>query len=231
MKKIIPFKKRLSFNTNVSEITSIALENTLQYRENKIDGDLIVNGNYKITDTSIKVDGFEFKIPIEIEIDNKYITDNIIIDIDDFYYEIINNNILEVNVDVMIDNIIEKPIIDQVQEETLLLDDLREELEKMETENKIEQLIIKEETNRCIEEETVVKENIVNKENKVNNDNIFDYFNNDKEDYSTYHVYIVREGDTIESIMNNYAITRELLNEYNDLSELKLGDKLIIPQI
>ena len=231
MKKIIPFKKRLSFNTNVSEITSIALENTLQYRENKIDGDLIVNGNYKITDTSIKVDGFEFKIPIEIEIDNKYITDNIIIDIDDFYYEIINNNILEVNVDVMKDNIIEKPIIDQVQEETLLLDDLREELEKMETENKIEQLIIKEETNRCIEEETVVKENIVNKENKVNNDNIFDYFNNDKEDYSTYHVYIVREGDTIESIMNNYAITRELLNEYNDLSELKLGDKLIIPQI
>lgn len=231
MKKIIPFKKRLSFNTNVSEITSIALENTLQYRENKIDGDLIVNGNYKITDTSIKVDGFEFKIPIEIEIDNKYITDNIIIDIDDFYYEIINNNILEVNVDVMIDNIIEKPIIDQVQEETLLLDDLREELEKMETENKIEQQIIKEETNRCIEEETVVKENIVNKENKVNNDNIFDYFNNDKEDYSTYHVYIVREGDTIESIMNNYAITRELLNEYNDLSELKLGDKLIIPQI
>jgi len=44
-------------------------------------------------------------------------------------------------------------------------------------------------------------------------------------------VYIVREGDTIDSIMSKYKITRDLLNEYNDLNELKLGDKLIIPEI
>ena len=75
MKKIIPFKKNLTFNTNVSEITSISLENTLNYKNYNVLGDLIISGTYKITDTSIKVDNFEFKIPIEIEIDKKYITD------------------------------------------------------------------------------------------------------------------------------------------------------------
>lgn len=223
MKKIIPFKKKLSFNTNVSEITSISLENTLRYKDNNVEGELIINGDYKITDTSVKVDNFEFKIPIEIEIDDKYITDNIIIDIDDFYYEIINNNILEVNVDVMIDNIFEKPVIEQVKEEINLMEDLKEELNRMETEN-IRQNVIESEKNRCIEEE-------IEKEKNNTIENIFDNFDNEKEIYSTYHVYIVREGDTIESIMNKYTITKEILCKYNDLTELKLGDKLIIPEI
>jgi hypothetical protein len=108
MKKIIPFKKQLTFKTNVSEVTSIALENTLKEKNNTIQGDLIISGTYKITETSTKVDDFEFIIPMNIEIDNKYITDDIIIDINDFYYETINNNLLEVNIEIMIDNIIEK---------------------------------------------------------------------------------------------------------------------------
>ena len=48
---------------------------------------------------------------------------------------------------------------------------------------------------------------------------------------TTYQVYIIRENDTIETVLNKYNITRETLNLYNDLTELKLGDKLIIPQV
>lgn len=204
MKKIIPFKKNLNFKTNVSEITSISLENTLQKNKNNVEGDLIITGNYKITDTSTNVDNFEFKIPVNIEIDKKYIIDNMVIDIDDFYYEIINNNTLEVSIDVMLDNIVEKQMIKQV-EEFELIKDLKEEINK---ENK----------ERCIEEES-----------PKDMSEIFETINNEKEDYSTYHVYIVREGDTLENIISKYNTTKEKLEPYNDLNEIKLGDKIIIP--
>lgn len=204
MKKIIPFKKNLNFKTNVSEITSISLENTLQKNKNNVEGDLIITGNYKITDTSTNVDNFEFKIPVNIEIDKKYIIDNMVIDIDDFYYEIINNNTLEVSIDVMLDNIVEKQMIKQV-EEFELIKDLKEEINK-------------ENEERCIEEESPKEMS-----------EIFETINNEKEDYSTYHVYIVREGDTLENIISKYNTTKEKLEPYNDLNEIKLGDKIIIP--
>ena len=108
MKKIIPFKKQFTFKTNVSEITSISLENTLQNKNTEIEGELVINGTYKITETSIQVDPFEFRIPINIEIDKKYDTENMKVDINDFYYEIINSSILEVNIEILIDNLIEK---------------------------------------------------------------------------------------------------------------------------
>src|SRR5574344_21960 len=47
--------------------------------------------------------------------------------------------------------------------------------------------------------------------------------------YKTYKVYIVKEEDTIESITTKYSVTKEELSNYNELLELKIGDKLIIP--
>lgn len=215
MEKIIPFKKQLTFKTNVSEITSIALENTLKEKDNTIQGELIINGTYKITETSAKVDEFEFVIPMNIEIDSKYITNDVIIDINDFYYEIINNNILEVNIEIMIDNIIEKPII--------------EELDKTEkTTEPVENITIQKEE-RCIEEENEEPEE-QEKEKQEKNMDIFNNFSEEIDEYTTYHVYIVREGDTLETIMTKYEITKDELSEYNDITELKLGDKIIIPQ-
>lgn len=217
MKKIIPFKKQLTFKTNVSEVTSIALENTLKEKNNAIQGDLIISGTYKITETSTKVDDFEFIIPMNIEIDNKYITDDIIIDINDFYYETINNNLLEVNIEIMIDNIIEK----------------EKQKEKTETiPEPLENITIQKEE-RCIEEEKEEKQEEVPKEKnekQEKNNDIFNNFSEETDEYTTYHVYIVREGDTLETIMAKYETTKDELNQYNDLTEIKLGDKIIIPQ-
>ena len=47
--------------------------------------------------------------------------------------------------------------------------------------------------------------------------------------YLTYKIYIVKENDTIESIISKYSVSKELLDSYNDLSDIKLGDKIIIP--
>ena len=47
--------------------------------------------------------------------------------------------------------------------------------------------------------------------------------------YLTYKIYIVKENDTIESIISKYSVSKELLDSYNYLSDIKLGDKIIIP--
>ena len=52
-----------------------------------------------------------------------------------------------------------------------------------------------------------------------------------EEEYATYKICIVREGDSIDSIMMRYNITKEQMELYNDLKEVKIGDKLIIPSV
>lgn len=47
--------------------------------------------------------------------------------------------------------------------------------------------------------------------------------------FVTYKVYIVKENDTIEQIMEKYNISYDLLSKYNVINELNIGDKLIIP--
>lgn len=104
MKQIIPFKKELLFQTKVSEITSISLEHTLSLRNDTlISGEFHINGDYKMTEGSINREKFSFQLPFEIEMDSRYDTTSMIIDIDNFYYEIINNESLQVNIDVYIE--------------------------------------------------------------------------------------------------------------------------------
>ena len=54
-------------------------------------------------------------------------------------------------------------------------------------------------------------------------------FDMTKETYQSYRVLIIREGDTIESVMKKYQVTKEELEAYNDLNEWNIMDKIIIP--
>lgn len=224
MKNIIPFKKDVVFKTNLSEITSISLENTLSLKNDTISGDFIVSGEYKVTDNSNTVEPFEIKLPFEIVLDDRFETDKATIDIDDFYYEIINDNTLSVSIDVLVDHLQEKPLInmDDLVEVKQIREDLNIDDEKGEETMDIEE--IKEE--RCIEEEdTESDKEIV--EDKINT--IFNKGSFENDVYVTYNVFIVREGDTLDSILEKYNISEDELKKYNDLSNLQLGDKLIIP--
>jgi len=224
MKNIIPFKKDVIFKTNISEVTSISLENTLSIKDDIIKGEFLINGEYKVSEKSNTIDPFNLSLPFEIVIDEKYDTTKAIADIDDFYYEIVNDNVLRIAIDVLIDKLEEKLILDDFD----LIDETpkREVIEIVE-EEKIndfeEKLETKEETKeeRCIESET--------KEEMEEINSLFNQFSKDSEVYVTYNVYIVRDGDTLESILDKYSVDIEELKKYNDLSELKLGDKLIIP--
>ena len=70
----------------------------------------------------------------------------------------------------------------------------------------------------------------INKDDKVENTSIFN-INEDSETYGTLLVYIVRENETINSIITKYNTTIEELEKYNDLKDLSIGTKLIIPLV
>ncbi len=220
MKNIIPFKKDVIFKTSLSEITSISLENTLNLKDDTISGEFIISGDYKVTDKSTSVEPFNLNIPFEIVLDDRFETSKATIDIDDFYYEIVNNNVLSVSIDVLVDHLQEKPLIEM--EDLVDVTPVRTvlDLEEEEMENSVEE--------RCVEEEdTLPKRNVENIEEKINS--IFSNGTFNDEVYVTYNVFIIRDGDTLDSIMEKYNVTQDELEKYNDLSNLKLGDKLIIP--
>ena len=58
---------------------------------------------------------------------------------------------------------------------------------------------------------------------------LFSSFKDSDESFATYSVYIVRQNDTVELIMDKYQVTREELENYNDLSNLSIGSKIIVP--
>ena len=80
-----------------------------------------------------------------------------------------------------------------------------------------------------------ITNNIEIKDNKVDNSKneemILNNALNASNTYVTYHIHVVGENDTIDSIINNYKISKEILSEYNDLSSLNIGDKILIPEL
>lgn len=231
MKKIIPFTKDIKFNTKIYEITSISLENTLSLKSNNIiDGEFIISGDYKINDSSINTEPFIYGLPFDINLDAKYDTNKLIIDIDDFKYEIINEEILKVNIDVLLDNIeiIEEKIEEKIKPDIII------EARKDKSEEVLEEYIdIKEDNNmKDLFKEDEKEAIMVNKEvidNQVTS--IFDNFDSKDEKFVSYYVHIVRENDNINSICAKYKVTEDDLKEYNNCDEITLGNKLIIPYI
>lgn len=208
MKKIVPFKKDIIFKTNLKEITSISLENTLKVDNDLVCGNFILSGEYKITESSLNTELFSYDLPFEVAFDSRYDLKNALIDIDDFYYEIVNDSVLNVHIDVMIDKIEENIEEDIIMDNEEIIEDINDNIEE-----------------RCVEEEV---ENAKIEKLEDNKISLFDNINID-DTYNTYKVYIVRENDTLENIIEKYNVDKDTLETYNNLSEIKLGDKIIIP--
>ncbi len=252
MKKIVPFKKELFFNNNIAEITSISLEHTLHHEEEYlITGDFIISGEYRVTDISINTESFDFKIPFDINVDEKYIMDKVVIDIDDFYYEIINSNALLINIEVMIDKLEEREERIELKD---IIEDTKDDITNFITSTKVEVDDIIDEHKEDIEDLIDVhKKEISNlyekKEDQIDEikdnakNNIKEYITEKKDevigkikdkleeisDFITYRIYILREEDNVDTVVSKYSVSREILEQYNNLSDLKVGDKIIIP--
>lgn len=246
MKKFIPFKKEIPFKSPIAEITSISLEHTIhKSNDYEISGDFIVSGEYKVTETSITTQTFKYVLPFEVSMSDIYDIDEVIIDIDDFYYEIKNMENLEVNITLLLDNIKEKPLIediiinedknlDRVSDiEDLTNDIVNEELVDEECYEPEEPVDSGDLTREEINDDKTIIDNVPVIDNvPIINENVKNIFSfNDDDNESTYTVYIVRENDTIETILEKYNITIEKIKEYNKITEIKKGDKIIIPNV
>ena len=275
MKKLVPFTKEIEFKTMISKVTSISLEHTLRVeKDNLISGYFILEGTYKMTQASQIDEEFSYKIPVDIELDEKYDTSNITLDIDDFTYEVIDEEKMRLNITLCIDNIEEKEVVLPVEDviedfDTLeledknsgnreskndgVLDDLfldtskkvplefdtkKEIVEEREQNNNDNTTINNDEnietSNELIYENNTSNNNTNNDTNKpqmVNNNvsSIFSSFKDNIETYKTYSVYIMKEEDTIDVVLQKYGVTREELEEYNDMSDIKTGSKIIVP--
>ncbi len=229
MNEIVSFTKEIDFGKMFDKITSISLEHTLSVENSStIKGDLIVTGTYRQSAASQIDSPFSYKIPVDIVLDDKYDLSNVVIDIDDFTYET-NDNKLIVNIDILIDKL---SIKNKKDDDLIDINDLFLEKDN-EKKLEIEKDSCLEKSNNDINEnkKNDIKE-IVDNNNDTNNkesDSLFSNFETNAETYSTYSVYIVRDNDNIEEILNKYKISKNQLEEYNDLSDIKTGTKLIIP--
>lgn len=229
MRQVIPFSKNIEFKTMINEITNISFEHNLSLNENNsISGDFLITGKYKINQSSPTEEDFSYKIPIDIAIDPKYKTESIELEIDDFKYEKVDSNKLKVDIDLSIDNLERKEEVEELeiidsQERKMLSDSEKEEISK---------IINSDDTSTLFKEFDNKQELIIEKteeEKKPNVGSLFEAFKDTEETFTTYSVYIIRNGDNIDEIISKYKTTREKLEEYNDMNSIKIGTKLIIP--
>jgi len=239
MKQIIPFDKEITFKTSVSDITSISLDHDLQLTgEDIIKGNFYIKGKFKMTRGSITEEDFSYKIPCEIAISDDYDAYDATVDIDDFYYDLLEDSILNVHIAVKIDNLTKKEVVErcidveeleQLEEETIV--DEKSETLKEETEEtkKLNISFESEENpkNKKIDISYKQKERI-NPVNVIQNSNEELFKTENK--YQTYYVYLTKDDDSFETLKEKYKVSREQILDYNDITDITPGIKVIIPQ-
>lgn len=252
MKQIIPFKKDLPFKTKVSEITSISLEREIHIEDDGIvSGVFHITGDYKMNEGSINRENFSFDLPFDITLDPRYDIKTVTSDIEDFYYDVLNEDTLKVNIDIFVEAqylpekefTYEDRIEEEIEEPKVI------EIQSISDEVECDDSDINE--NKMIDKEAQMKEEITKEKEdrleikkieppvKEDKDDMStmpalaaDLFSNldDTETYTTYYVYIVKEDDTIDKILTKYGVSKEDLELYNNISEIKPGDKIIVPK-
>ena len=205
----IPFNKVIPFKESIAEIVSISLEKDISINDKELLGDFLVSGEYKNLDINVDTKPFEHVIPFSVDLDEDIILDTLNYEIEDFSYNIENSDTLSINIILH---------ITADKKEIINVEDV---LEK-------EREIFKE-TNEEIplkEESTIIENNI-----KENNETSIISTTNLKEDYITYHIHIVKVNETLDSISSEYKIEKDKLIELNDITNIEVGDKIIIPDL
>lgn len=207
---LIPYIKEITFDTKIGEIDSISLEHEMSINDGEILGNFIVTGEYKTHELSVNKEAFEHTIPFSIDLPDNIDKDTINFEITDFTYEIENDDTLKVIIEV---NLKGKEL--KKEEKTIIEEKIEKEEEIFKSpEEDIDTSIIDE-----IPDDIPIKEERTSTEEKVIDD-----------EYITYHIHIYKEGEDLESICTKYNSNMNILKDYNDLTNLKNDDKLLIPE-
>lgn len=286
MKKIISFEKKLDFSSMIGEITAISLDHNLKFiDDSNIEGEFTISGSYKLTEASRIEENFNFTIPADIVLSEKLDLSTTKVEVDDFYYEIENDDTLICYIDIKVEGVekidLQEELREDVKEEIPTAEIIEEQkievmprieeqktVENVKLEEKIEPLKeqtsitdvlptvdkkeieeqlsssderecdgdntyqdmeqLKEMENKDMETKEKESENqTIEKEQSMGS--LFSSLKESDETFATYSVYILRQEETIQSLIEKYKTTKEELESYNDLSNITIGSKIIIP--
>ena len=225
MKKTVTFEKELDFPSMIGEINSISLDQDIKFiNKNQAVGNLIVSGTYKMTEASALTEDFKYELPVEINLTESIDLDSGKISISDFNYEIIDDDTLKCNIELLVEGIETVELNEEIEvlEEELVREcdgDSKEDINEIEL-PKAE-----------IEEKEEENEEIEDIEDTNNISSLFQAFENSTETFKTYSVYIMRKEDTLEKILDKYKVSIDDIEEYNDISSIEIGSKIIIPSV
>ena len=136
-----------------------------------------------------------------------------------------NEEYLRVHIDVLIDNLLyikkeAKPFIQEIEKNDLA--ELKTE-ERISNVNDLKDISFEEEKVNAIKQDN----DTIKKDDKESS--ITTNFLNEKEQYITYKVHIIRENETVDTIIEKYNVSKEELEKYNSLDNVGLGTKIIVP--
>ena len=207
MQKKVTFDKKIEFPTMIGEISAISLDQELEFIDNtSITGNLLLTGKYKLTEASRVEEDFSYKIPVEIALTKEVDKDTGNIEISDFSYDLDNGNELICFIELLISG-------EDISEERECDGDV--------SEKEIEIPIL--------EDNEEDREEVESEDQTVNETDLFSDLEEDNETYGTFVVYMIRQDETINTILEKYNTTLEEIEKYNEIKDLKVGTKLIIP--
>lgn len=225
MQSIVPYTKEIQFKSKIFEICSISLEHEINSSDTEITGNFIISGDYKSHEVSVNKEAFNYKLPFHLEVTDTIDKNSLQFEITDFNYQVISEDTLKVDIEFQVSATTIEPVkieereeIPEIKKEVIEdIDELfhKEEIENASPEERPEIEEIKENTEERLEEEQaeVVLDSATEKE----------------DEYMTYHIHIVSETDTLESLVATYETDIDTLKEYNQIDVLSIGDKIIIP--
>lgn len=237
MNEAFVIERDFLFKENIFEITSISIEHDYDINGEKLEGDFIISGDYKVHEVSINKEDFSFKVPFTHELRSNINLDTINLEITDFSYELQNGDELHVHIEYIITA--EQGLIEFADETSLdeflktndaEVVDLSEETPRFkdtEEATKMEFPQITDETTAPVE--TKEEETPEPSEALTNQTTILNSINSE-ETYIKYHVHTVMPNDTLEGILNKYKINLLELKKYNSFETLEINMKLIIPE-
>lgn len=217
MKSIVPYTKDIKFNSKIAEICSLSLEHEFSPKENELSGVFIISGEYKSHEVSVNKEPFEFKLPFSMEVTERVKKDSIDFEITDFTYEVIDDETLRVNIELSV-------YAEEEKEEKV--EEIIEEEKEEEEENPVREKVMEE-----IENLFPTLEEPVERIEKDSEEMILNTIKDEEEkEFAKYHIHIVAQTDSIESICTLYNIDLNTLKEYNTIDSINIGDKIIIPE-
>lgn len=225
MKNIVPYEKEIKFNSKIAEICSISLEHELNLQDEELEGNFIISGEYKTHELSINKETFNYKLPFSVSITDNIIKDSVEFEINDFTYEIVNDDTLKIDIEFSVTAEEKKE-----EEREAIIEEINGMLESEEQPEEV----LEEPEPIIIEEEPTPIEEVKNDDSRIDKESeelIVNSASDKENEFATYHIHIVKSGDTIETICTMEQVDVNLLKEYNNIENINIGDKIIIPEI